>query len=162
MTARTVEHPALPGIPCDTVLCWVGSLEAVDRIVAVGLALCGGRGGTCHVVIGLDCPLRDERSAGRQQPLTPDMIARAERKLAALYGGGVRTMVLPGNPVTEVARYARRHRVDLLMMGEQALAVERAHGEQLLSCAPCTVLILAPPERAEQPRSDSTITRGEN
>ncbi len=144
--------PLLPGVTCNRVLCWVDSLDREEPTVELGRALTGSAEGACHVVLGLDSPrgpARPERarSAGAEParlPLTPEVIGSAERQLAELYGKGLRTMVLPGNPVAEVRRYARRHQIDLIIMGAPALEVERRVGERLLDNAPCTILILVP------------------
>jgi len=138
--------------------------------VELGRALTGGTESACHVVLGLDSPhrvpgpARPEKSrlqrgaSGGEParlPLTPEVIGSAERHLAELYDGGVKTMVLPGNPVIEIRRYARRHRIDLIIMGPQALEAERRVGERLLESAPCTLLILVP----ALPRADSRDER---
>ena len=49
-------------------------------------------------------------------------------------------------------------RVDLVVMGEQALKVERGCGERLADAAPCTVLILVPPVHrgSQQPVGQSS------
>ena len=133
----------LPGMPCQRVLCWVGLYDEPDGVVPVAQALAEHHAGQCHVVMCLDAP----------SPLTPALITRAERELAALYGEDARTIVLPGRPVKEVARYARNHEMDLLVMGEQAAAVERRCGERIADRAPCTVMILLQPPRPAHPRS---------
>ncbi len=151
-----VRHGAgapLPGLRCGTVLCWVGSADAEDPIVPLARALAAQAQGQCHLVMGLDSPLQvgdrgsgDGVGLGGQAPLTPELIGKAERKLAELYGHELRTMVLPGHPIVEVRRYARRHGVELIVMGQQALETERRYGERLCDSAPCTVMILAPPK----------------
>lgn len=152
--ATSPGTPLLPGLTCERVLCWVDLLDREEPIVELGRALTAGAEDACHVVLGLDSPHRVSGAAqpetGGEQarlPLTPEVIGRAERRLGELYGRGVKTMVLPGNPVVEVRRYARRHHVDLIIMGAPALAVERRMGEQLLDNAPCTILILVSPNR---------------
>ena len=143
-TAATPYPDLLPGICCRAVLCWVGSNEVQDEVVQVAAALARHGGGDVQVVMGLDLPHRFQ-SAGPVLPLTPEVIGGAERRLARLYGPGTRTMVLPGHPVTEVRRYARNHRVDVIVMGSQALQVEQSYGERLFEQAHCPVLILVKP-----------------
>ena len=60
-------------------------------------------------------------------------------------------MVLPGHPVAEIRRYARTQNIDLIVMGEQALAVEKTYGERLLDDAPCTVMVLGLPQQTDNP-----------
>jgi len=138
------KKPLLPGISCHTILCWVGSDDEADAAVEVAAALARHAGGRCQVVMGLDSPHRF-RADTPATPLTPEVIARAERRLARLYGPTLRTMVLPGHPVAEVRRYARNHKVDLIVMGNQALEVEQSYGERLFERAPCPIMILLKP-----------------
>jgi nucleotide-binding universal stress UspA family protein len=150
--------PLLPGLACERVLCWIESLEQEEPTVELGRALTANAAGACHVVLGLDSPQRvPGLDRPEKAPLTPEVIARAEWWLGELYGKGVRTMVLPGNPVAEVRRYARRHQIDLIIMGAPALEVERRIGERLLDNAPCTILILIPPK----PSVEQQRRRGE-
>lgn len=141
------EPPALflPGMPCQRVLCWVGLHDEPDHAVPVARALAAQSRGQCHLVLCLDAP----------SPLTPELITRAKRELAALYGDEARTIVLPGRPVREVARYARNHEMDLVVMGEQASEVERRCGERFADLSPCTVMILLRPASALQLRASS-------
>ncbi len=141
----------LPGIQCDEVLCWVGSTEEPDSAVQIGRALAQTTGGRCHVVAGLDTPQRADDGQQRQAPLTPETISRANRRLSKLYGEDVVTMALPGHSISEVRRYARSHHVTLVVMGEQALEVERKYGESLCDQAPCTLMIIVPPARGGSP-----------
>jgi len=141
----------LPGIQCDEVLCWVASTEEPDSAVQVGRALARGSGGRCHVVAGLDTSRGPSSGQERQPPITPETISRANRRLSKLYGEEVVTMALPGHCITEVRRYARSHQVTLVVMGEQALEVERKYGESLCDQAPCTLMIIVPPARGGSP-----------
>ena len=139
------------GNDLKNVLCWVDSTDRQDWIVKVGKALSDSCQGRCHAVMGLDCPSRVSGSSAKpakpgRAPLTPEIIALAGKRLSALYDEEIHTMVLPGHPVAEIRRYARTRKVDLIIMGEQALQVERAYGERLIENAPCTVMILATPE----------------
>jgi len=139
----TARVSILPGISCKAVLCWVGSSEEQEEVVKVAAALAHLGTGGIQVVMGLDSPNRFH-GEGPVDPLTPEVIGRAERRLARLYGP-IRTMVLPGHPVVEVRRYARNHKVDLIVMGSQALQLEERYGERLYAHAPCPVLILVKP-----------------
>jgi nucleotide-binding universal stress UspA family protein len=143
-TDIALSRPLLPGISCHAVLCWVGSDDEEDVVVEVAAALAQRSGGRCQVVMGLDSPHRFKGDTPAT-PLTPEVIARAERRLARLYGPTLRTMVLPGHPVAEVRRYARNHKVDLIVMGNQALDVEQSYGERLHERAPCPIMILLKP-----------------
>ena len=121
----------------------------------MGQALAAQGQGTCQVVMVLDSTL-DMRSPTRPKartPLTPEVIARAGRKLADLYGPDISTLVLPGNPVKEVRRFAQNHSVDLIVMSQQALRIEQNYGEKLAAHAPCTVMIVIPPTSESQPPS---------
>jgi nucleotide-binding universal stress UspA family protein len=40
-----------------------------------------------------------------------------------------------------VRRYARRHQVDLIVIGRQALAAERRLGARIADSAPCALLM---------------------
>lgn len=156
-TTASAPLDLLPGVCCQTILCWVGSHDEQDGVVAVAAALARHGGGSLQVVMGLDSPHRfNDDGGGPVTPLTPEVIARAERRLARLYGDGARTMVLPGHPVAEVRRYARNHRVDLIVMGSQALQVEESYGERLFEQAPCPVLILVKPGGSTKTSSSRT------
>jgi nucleotide-binding universal stress UspA family protein len=150
----------LPGISCKAILCWVGSSEEPDAVVAVASSLASQSRGRCQVVMGLDSPFHHQQDRqGRRDrfrsksPLTPEVIGRAEKKLSELYGSGVNTMVLPGHPVAEVRRYARNHNIDLIIMGEQGQRVEHQYGERLADRAPCPVLILLYPKQESKTKS---------
>jgi hypothetical protein len=148
---------ALPGVSCQNVLCWVGSFDKPDPVVLLAQALAQQNHGICQVVLGLDSPYRFRKGLSdwaAQTPLTPEIISRAERRLASLYGDDIRTMVLLGHPVTEVRRFARNHRIDLIVMGRQAMEVEQHYGEQLDDPAPCTIMILLFPRRTSEPARD--------
>lgn len=160
----TQRPSLLPGICCQTVLCWVGSCDEREEVVEVGLALARHGGGKVQVVMGLDSPHRFHGQHGENgpaTPLTPEVIGRAERRLAKLYGPGAPTMVLPGHPVAEVRRYARNHRVDLIVMGSQALQVEDRYGERLFSQAPCPVLIIVKPGESSSGQSERQMLQTE-
>ncbi len=153
---------ALPGIRCSRVLCWVNSVAELDRVVLVGMALSETVAGHCEVVLCLDAPCRSglscELGVERDAPLTPEVISRAERKLARLYRDALPTLVLPGQPVAEIRRYARHKQIELIVMGEQCLKLQRQTGQWLCDDAPCAVLsIVLPPE--EQPRRHPVLPR---
>ena len=139
------------GNDLKNVLCWVDSTDRQDWIVKVGKALSDSCQGRCHAVMGLDCPSRVSGSSAKpakpgRAPLTPEIIALAGKRL-------------PGHPVAEIRRYARTRKVDLIIMGEQALQVERAYGERLIENAPCTVMILATPEPEKRAPSFEILDR---
>ena len=142
----------LPDIECKTVLCWVGSIEQSEATVHLACTLANSSQGRCLVVLGLDSPARLQGSGvgGREQRshLTPELISMAERKLAKLYGEATQTMVLPGHPIAEVRRYAKHHGVDLVVMGEQAIEIEREYGERLMDDAPSAMMIYLAPRRS--------------
>ena len=79
---------------------------------------------------------------GANAPLTPEVIAQTESKLAALYGDAVNIMVLPGNPIAEIRRFARNKKMDLIIMGNSACSVEQAYREELREKASCPVMKL--------------------
>lgn len=143
------ETKPLPGLDGQLVLCWVGSTEESDSVVDIGRALARGCGGQCHVVVALDSPFR--AALGSNAPLTPETISRANRQLQKLYGEDVEAMALPGHCISEIRRYASNHQATLIVMGEQALAVEHSYGETLHDRAPCTVLIVVPPTHKSRP-----------
>lgn len=140
-------------------VCWVGCLE--HREPAFALACAVADSGPCHVVMCLDSPARLEPHRplppGRQQPLTPEVIAAAEAMLQQLYRREAKTMVLPGDPIIEIRRYAQTHDVGIIVMGSQALAIEHEYGRRLVDDAPCPVLVFVTP--ISVPRS-STPARG--
>ena len=147
----------LPGVPCRKVLCWVESVVEEDRVVRVAQALAALGRGVCHVVMGLDSPRRlgGNGDGPPRAPLTPELIGRADSQLAALYGRGVATMVLPGHPVEEVRRYARTRGVDLIVIGEQGLAVEREYDTRVADDPPCAVMSLVLPPSGDNGREES-------
>ena len=158
-TTKSLASPLITkGISYKRVLCWVDSTEDADLVVAVAQALVATCDGKCHVVMGLDCPARSNRALGNGRsgsiPLTPEVIAKTESRLASLYGDDVSTMVLPGKPITEIRRYARNKKMDLIAIGNQGLAVERAYGEQLHENAPCPVMTLFIPKPANDAQRD--------
>lgn len=138
ITSRQAMHSELS---FKAVVCWVGSQFSPDPAVQIARSLAALGGGTCSVVMGLDSP-RDQRTG--HTPLTPEVISRAARKLADLYGPDAHTTVLPGHPVREVRRYAQNHDVDLVVLGSQALSVQNNYHEEL--SPPCTVMILLQPD----------------
>lgn len=132
------------------VLLWVNSADRVEPALPLALLLARRGTGILYVVMGLDSPRRYRPgSSGRVEPLTPETIERVCTALADLYGeaGGesveVHTMVLPGHPVEEVRRFAKRHQMDVIVMGDQALEAEEAFGDHLLRDAPCPVVLFA-------------------
>lgn len=139
----------LPGRVLNEILCWVASDEEPDTTVQLAQNLAAQSDSRCQVIMGLDSPFR--RTDGSfttttsQQPLTPETIAKTQRKLVALYGPDFHPVVVPGHPIAEIRRYAVNRQVDLVVMGEQALRVEKDYGERLADNAPCTLLILVPP-----------------
>lgn len=161
--ARGTTPAADVGPAFRRVLLWVNSPDRSDPALSVALLLARRGSGILHVVMGLDSPGRYRPvSEGRVEPLTPEVIERVCTALADLYGeaGGeaveVHTMVLPGHPVEEVRRYARRHRVDVIVMGDQALDAEEDYGDHLLRDAPCPVVLFA-----QGPRLLSHLARKE-
>ena len=134
----------LPGISYNAVLCWVGNQFQSDPAVRVARGLAALSGGTCTVVLGLDSPLNRTPAGGdARTPLTPEVISRTGSQLAGLYGADAHTIVLPGHPVKEVRRYARNNNVDLVVLGHQALRVQKNYGEKLTP--PCSMMILVHP-----------------
>ncbi len=133
------------------VLCWVSSSERKDSVVHIAEALSKSCQGQCVTVMCLDSPVK--------KPLTPEVIGQTGTNLSKLYGDEIHTMVLPGHPITEIRRYARTRNIDLIVMGEQALAVEMAYGERLLDDAPCMVIVLALPNPEENPSTNRPANR---
>lgn len=148
------------------ILCWVCSSEACDPAAALAQALARMHKGECHVVMSLETPHLWQHSSERSIPLTPEIINEAKQKLAALYGDDVFTLVLPGDPVTEIKRYARNKQMSLILVGEQGQAVERDHGQSLCEDAPCPVMTLL--QRSSQAAGETSVSmtnlqrRGEN
>lgn len=127
---------------CSRVLCWVHSTEKPDSAVPLAQALARLHKGECHVVMSLDVPSGNHSASGRSTPLTPEIINKAKRQLAHLYGEDVFTLVLPGHPIAEIKRYARNKQINLIIVGEQGLAAERDYGQRLCDDAPCAVMTL--------------------
>ncbi len=146
-----MEASPKPNLSYKTVLCWVGNQTMPDPAVQVARDLAALGGGTCSVVMGLDSPRDRSQGGGVHTPLTPEVISRAGRQLAELYGPNADTMVLPGHPVREVRRYAENHQVDLMVLGRQALRVQKNYQEEL--SPPCTLMILVHPRTRPQPDS---------
>jgi len=140
------SHPPAPvlcallGLEPERCVCWVGSLEEPDRVFDLARSLVGPD--ACEVVMCLD----PGEAGPHKRPLTPEVIMAAETRLQRLYGPNTRTMVLPGHPISEIRRFARTQEVDLIVMGEQAHAIERQLGERLIDDAPCAVLSLIHPQ----------------
>lgn len=146
------------GLGCHNVLCWVDSTSDADHVVQIARCLSGRGRSRCQVVKCLDAACTEP--GGRPSPLTPEKIEQTEGHLAALYGREVATMVLPGNPVSEVRRYAKNHGVDLIVMGEQGLALESKYGERLIEDPPCAVMVLVLPKSDRKtPRAASKQER---
>ncbi|MCP4196505.1 MAG: universal stress protein [Proteobacteria bacterium] len=141
------------------ILCWVGSADKQDWVVKVSDSLAKVCQGQCVTVMCLDSPSRlggvgTDLKKPAKKPLTPEVIGQAGTKLSTLYGNDIQTMVLPGHPIAEIRRYARTRNIDLIVMGEQALAVEKAYDERLLDDAPCMVMVLAFPKPEESPSTN--------
>jgi nucleotide-binding universal stress UspA family protein len=141
------------------ILCWVGSADKQDWVVKVSDSLSKVCRGQCVTVMCLDSPslLEGVGTASKKpakKPLTPEVIGQAGTRLSTLYGNDIQTMVLPGHPIAEIRRYARTRNIDLIVMGEQALAIEKAYGERLLDDAPCMVMVLAFPKPEENPSTN--------
>jgi nucleotide-binding universal stress UspA family protein len=148
--ALTRLREAIPGYEANSCICWVGSVKQQDIAFEAARLMAAPR--ACHIVMCLDTPQRlrsaQSESPRRQQPLTPEHISTAEAMLRHLYGQGAQVMVLPGNPITEIRRYAHTHGVKLIVMGEQASALEKEYGARLVDDAPCSVLLfINPPPR---------------
>jgi hypothetical protein len=143
----TDVHPNLPapvlcallGLEPERCVCWVGSLEERDKVFDLARSLVGHH--ACEVVMCLD----PGEAGPRKRPLTPEVIIAAEIRLQRLYEPDTRTMVLPGHPISEIRRFARTQQIDLIVMGEQAHAIEQKFGERLIDDAPCAVLSLIHP-----------------
>ncbi len=153
------QAPDLPGISFKRVLCWVNSTAVREWTAELAFSLAASCNGSCHVVMCLDCASRPGNPVQKGNgPLTPELISAACNDLANLYGDDMHTMVLPGNPIAEIRRYARTKEMDLIVMGKQGLAVESLYGEQLYKDAPCTVMVLVMPE--DNPTSNDSRTPG--
>ena len=147
--ATPSHRPLLPGVRCNKVVSWVDSFVQRDHSVAVAKALVAFETGYHQVVLCLDSPCRAplavELRVSGQPPLTPEILSRAQARLAALYSWESPTLVLPGHPPAEIRRYVRNNAVDLLVMGEQALALEREYQDWICADPPCAVMILVLP-----------------
>ena len=130
---------------CDRVLCWVDSVVEQERVVRFARSLTEQNRGRCQVVKCLDATCQEQ--GAKRAPLTPERLCREESELAALYGDGVTTMVLPGHPVAEIRRFARNNQIDMIVMGEQGLALENAYGQRLVEDPPCAVMVLILPNK---------------
>ena len=137
---------------CNNVLCLVNSISEQEKAVGVAKSLAACSSGICKVVMCLDAPRltsRGDKGLGKHAPLTPEVIGKTEHKLSELYGKDVSSMVLPGHPVTEIRRYARNNGVDLIVIGEQGMALERKYNERICDDVPCVVMMLSFPTLKE-------------
>lgn len=141
----------LLGLRVDRCLCWVASLKEPEAVFPLACALADSR--RCQVVLGLDSPHRinstGEAAPEKKKPLTPEVIMTAEVRLRQLYGEECGTVVLPGHPIRELRRYAIRNRIDLIVMGQQAIDIEREYNERVVDDAPCNILCLIVQEHLE-------------
>jgi nucleotide-binding universal stress UspA family protein len=136
----------LLGEKCEKVLCWVDSADRAEPVVEVAKTFAAIGSEPCHVVMCLDPEAGNGKAARRTSaPLTPEVICSAKERLKGLYGSDVHTVVLPGHSLTELRRYARHHHADLIVVGRQGRAVEKASGEQLSDGVSCAVLTLILP-----------------
>lgn len=142
----TANRPLLPGVRCNKVVSWVDSFVHRDHSVAAARALAQSESGCHQVVLCLDSPCRTrlatELCVSGQRPLTPEVLSRAQARLAELYSWESPTLVLPGHPPAEIRRFALNNAVDLLVMGEQALALEREYQDWICGNPPCAVMVL--------------------
>jgi len=146
------------GLDCNNVLCWVDSTSDSDRVVTLARNLSAGTHSVCRVVKCLDAACLEP--GGRPAPLTPEKIEQTEKRLAELYGDEVASMVLPGHPISEMRRFARNNGVDLIVMGEQSLALENQYGQRLIEDPPCAVMVLVfPNSDRKTPRAASKKER---
>ena len=163
-TGAALNLPAT--LRLQKVLCWVNSTEKIDWTVQIGRALASNYEGVCHVVMCLECQNHhgNRRDSSRPlQPLTPEKISEAGDALQDLYGNDVLTMVLPGHPIAEVRRYASARKMDLIIVGEQALEVEKSWGERLYEKSPCAVMILVMPGTLQENEEKQPVeTDGQN
>ena len=140
------DEPLLPGVTCNRVVSWVDSFDRRDHSVVAARALARSGAGCHEVVLCLDSPCRAqlaaELSVSGQSPLTPQILGRAQARLAELYSWESPTLVLPGHPPEEIRRYTRNNAVDLLVLGEQALALQREYGDWICGDPPCAVMVL--------------------
>ena len=135
-------------LPVHSAICWVASTTERDAVFPLACKLT--EPGQCQLVLCLDSLHRlgcGDKGVTQKGPLTPEVISLAEEMLKGLYGQDANAIVLPGHPITEVRRYARNHDFDLIVMGEQALSIEREYAERLIDDTPCAVLILSTPKK---------------
>ena len=80
--------------------------------------------------------------------MTPELIRTATSMLRKLYGPDTDAMVLLGEPLAEIRRYVRTQHIDLVVMGEQAIAIENEYHARLIDDPPCPVLVFVDPDRS--------------
>ena len=147
--ARSRHRQFLPGVHCNKVISWVDSFVSRDHSVAVARALAESGHGFHEVVLCLDSPCRtrlaSELHVSGRSPLTPDVLSRAQARLSELYRWESPTLVLPGHPPVEIRRYVHNNAVDLLVVGQQGLTLQREYREWVSDDPPCAVMFLVVP-----------------
>lgn len=128
---------------------WVDSFARRDHSVAVARALAESGSGFHEVVLCLDSPCRsrlaEELQVSGRSPLTPEVLSHAQARLSELYSWESPTLVLPGHPPAEIRRYAHNNSVDLLVVGQQGLCLQRELREWICDDPPCAVMIVVLP-----------------
>ncbi len=134
----------------QNVLCLAGFLDQRDPAFefASGVAHCFG--GSVHVLLILDAPFRSRRGEAvrkpeKHQPLTPEIIEDASRRLSMQYRGEPHTdcFVLPGDPRIELGRYVRNHKIQLVAMCQETFLEIQKHYGNVAAEMPCPVIALA-------------------
>ncbi len=108
-----------------------------------------------HIV---DEHVPEEKSKGGQAFFDQDIAAQAEKDLREFYSGRLgdfancEFVIKCGAPDIEIIRYARRHAVDLIVMGalgksEQHRMVHGSTVENVSKYAPCHVMAIKNPAR---------------